>query len=78
MKFGLAFAASIGVDSDSALEVARTAEEVGFESLWGGEHVVFPSTIESSYPYTADGKVPATPDTYIPDPLMWLAYVSAV
>ncbi|MEM9134943.1 MAG: LLM class F420-dependent oxidoreductase [Actinomycetota bacterium] len=77
MKFGLAFAASIGVDAASALDVARTAEEVGFESLWGGEHVVFPSTIESAYPYTPDGKVPATADTYIPDPLLWLAYVSA-
>ena len=77
MKFGLAFASSIGIDSASALEIAKVAEEVGFESLWGGEHVIFPSSIESKYPYTADGKVPATPETYIPDPLIWLAYVSA-
>ncbi|MDX2378799.1 MAG: LLM class F420-dependent oxidoreductase [Acidimicrobiia bacterium] len=78
MKFGLAFASSIGTDPDSALEITRAAEEVGFESVWGGEHVIFPSTIESAYPYTADGKVPATPDTPIPDPLIWLAYVAAV
>ena len=78
MKFGLAFAASIGTEPDSALEVCRVAEEVGFESVWGGEHVIFPSKIESAYPYTADGKVPATPDTPIPDPLIWLAYVAAV
>lgn len=77
MKFGLAFASSIGTDPQSALEITRVADEVGFESVWGGEHVIFPSTIESSYPYSADGKVPATPDTPIPDPLIWLAYVAA-
>jgi probable F420-dependent oxidoreductase len=77
MKFGLAFASSIGTDPASAIEISKIAEEVGFESLWGGEHVIFPSTIESAYPYTADGKVPATPETPIPDPLIWLAYVAA-
>jgi len=77
LKFGLAFASSIGGDPDTAIEIARVAEEAGFESVWGGEHVIFPSTIESAYPYSADGKVPATPDTPIPDPLIWLAYVAA-
>ena len=48
MKFGLAFAASIGTEPDSALEICRVAEQSGFESVWGGEHVIFPSTIESA------------------------------
>lgn len=78
MKFGLAFASSIGTEGSSALETCRVAEKVGFESVWGGEHVIFPSSIESKYPYTSDGKVPATKDTWIPDPLIWLAYVSSV
>jgi probable F420-dependent oxidoreductase len=78
MKFGLAFASSVGTDPASALEIAKIAEAVGFESVWGGEHVVMPSTIESPYPYTSDGKIPATPETSIPDPLIWLAYVAAV
>jgi probable F420-dependent oxidoreductase len=77
MKFGLAFASSIGTDPVSALEISRVAEQVGFESVWGGEHVVMPTTIASSYPYTTDGKIPATPETPIPDPLIWLAYVAA-
>ena len=77
LKFGLAFASSVGTDPASALEITRVAEEVGFESVWGGEHVIFPSTIDSPYPYSKDGKVPATPDTPIPDPLIWLAYVAA-
>lgn len=77
LKFGLAFASSIGTDPESALEISRVAEQVGFESVWGGEHVIFPSSIESAYPYTPDGKIPATPETPIPDPLIWLAYVAA-
>lgn len=77
MKFGLAFASSIGTDPSSALEICVEAERLGFESVWGGEHVIFPVSIESPYPYTEDGKVPATGDTPIPDPLIWLAYVAA-
>ncbi|WP_420452330.1 LLM class F420-dependent oxidoreductase [Ilumatobacter sp.] len=77
MRFGLAFASSIGIEQEQALAVCRTAEEAGFESLWGGEHVVLPSTIDSPYPYSADGKIPAEPDTPIPDPLIWLAFAAA-
>lgn len=77
MKLGLAFASSIAIDGADALEVCRVAEEAGFESVWGGEHVVMPSTITSRYPYTADGQVPAQPDTPIPDPLVWLAFAAA-
>ncbi len=77
MKFGLAFASSIAIDGENALDICRRAEAAGFESIWGGEHVVLPSTIESAYPYTADGKIPAEPDTPIPDPLIWLAFAAA-
>lgn len=77
MKFGLAFASSIGIEHDSAMEICRTGEAAGFESLWGGEHVIMPDTIDSKYPYTPDGKIPAEPETPIPDPLIWLAFAAA-
>lgn len=77
MKVGLAFASSVGVDGSAALEICRRAEALGFESVWGGEHVVLPDAIASKYPYTEDGKIPAEPETPIPDPLIWLAYVAA-
>lgn len=77
MKVGLAFASSIGIDGASALEICRRAEAAGFESVWGGEHVILPDDIASKYPYTADGKIPAEPDTPIPDPLIWLAFAAA-
>jgi probable F420-dependent oxidoreductase len=78
VKFGLAFASSVGTGSQSALEICRTAEAAGFDSVWGGEHVVTPDRIESPYPYTPDGVMPGESDTPIPDPLIWLAYVGAV
>lgn len=78
MKFGLAFASSVGTNSQSALEICRTAEAAGFDSVWGGEHVIRPDKIESPYPYTEDGEMPGDADTPIPDPLIWLAYVAAV
>jgi probable F420-dependent oxidoreductase len=77
MKFGLAFASSVGTEPDSALEICRRAEAVGFDSVWAGEHVVRPARIASAYPYTQDGEMPGEPETQIPDPLIWLAYVAA-
>jgi probable F420-dependent oxidoreductase len=77
MKFGLAFASSVGTDPVSALEISRVAEQAGFDSVWGGEHVIVPTRIDSPYPYTADGEMPGEKDTPIPDPLIWLAYVAA-
>ena len=77
MKVGLAFASSITTDGPAVGDLCRRAEQLGFESVWGGEHVIMPDSIGSSYPYTADGKIPAEPDTSIPDPLIWLAYAAA-
>ena len=78
MKFGLAFASSVGTGPDSALEICRVAEQAGFDSVWGGEHVIRPSRIASAYPYRSDGEMPGEDETPIPDPLIWLAYVAAV
>ena len=77
MKVGLAFGSSIAIDGPATMELCRQAEQLGFESIWGGEHVIIPDSIHSKYPYTEDGKIPAEPDTPIPDPLIWLAYAAA-
>ncbi len=77
MKFGLAFGSSIAIEGPDALELCRRAEALGFDSVWGGEHVIRPVEIESPYPYTADGAAPGDHDTPVPDPLIWLAYVAA-
>lgn len=63
---------------DGAIELARIAEEVGFESLWTVEHTVVPTGYTSTYPYSETGKMPGNEQAEIPDPLVWLAYVAAV
>lgn len=57
--------------------VARHAESLGFESVWLPEHVVFPETIASRYPYSADGGAPIDPRTPLLDPFVLLAQVAA-
>lgn len=79
MHFGIMFANTMDFASGpGALELARQAELAGFESLWTVEHVIYPDSYESAYPYAADGKMPAKASTPIPDPLIWLAYVAGV
>lgn len=77
MKLGLSFASSAGYNSDTALDICKKAESLGFESVWAAEHVVRPTAIDSPYPYTEDGVMPGEIDTPIPDPLIWLAYVAS-
>jgi probable F420-dependent oxidoreductase len=78
MDIGIAFA-NTGpfATATGAAELAREAEAAGFESVWTVEHVIYPDEYESSYPYAADGKMPAVPSTPIPDPLIWLTWVAA-
>jgi hypothetical protein len=52
------------------------ATRSAFEGLCGcnnAQGVIMPSAMVSKYPDTSDGKIPASPDTPIPDPLVWLA-----
>ncbi len=78
MKLGLMFAnTGAMVSPEGAAEVARHAEQAGFESLWTVEHVVVPAGYESKYPYNRSGKMAGGDDAPIPDPLIWLAYVAA-
>src|SRR5205823_14919126 len=52
MKFGIAYANAgpFGFPEPLA-HLARTAEEVGIESIWTVEHVVIPVGYQSKYPY---------------------------
>ena len=79
MKYGLAFVNTMQwTKGPGAIELARAADEAGFESLWTVEHVVYPDDYSSPYPYSPDGKMPAQASTPIPDPLIWLAFVASV
>jgi probable F420-dependent oxidoreductase len=70
MRFGL-FGINFGAcaDPEIQLRIARAAEEVGFESIWTGEHVVLP---------VRDNPVPVAPETPFLDSLVALTRVAAV
>jgi probable F420-dependent oxidoreductase len=43
---------------DHILELAELAESSGLESLWVADHVIFPATFTSKYPYSPTGVFP--------------------
>jgi probable F420-dependent oxidoreductase len=59
-------------------ELARALEGAGFDSVWVSDHVVLPSTIESRYPFAADGRATWPTDTPYFDALIALALAAAV
>jgi probable F420-dependent oxidoreductase len=65
-------------EQDQLLDVARIAEEAGFDGITVADHLLMPTHVESRYPYTEDGEIwwPAT--TPWPDPWVTLAAMGAV
>lgn len=66
------------MEPEQMLDVARHAEELGFEGVMLGDHGVFPRDVKAPYPYSADGKPPMTPDSYYPDCWVSIAAMAAV
>jgi len=63
---------------DQYLEIARFAEEVGYDGISLADHLIMPLDIESKYPYTPDGKMWWPDDTPWPDPWVTLTAMAAV
>ncbi|OBB68978.1 LLM class F420-dependent oxidoreductase [Mycobacterium sp. 852014-50255_SCH5639931] len=78
MRLGL-HALGIGAGADRAVidAVASAADDCGFATLWGGEHVVMVDRPASRYPYSDDGviAVPAQADWL--DPMIALSFAAA-
>jgi probable F420-dependent oxidoreductase len=71
------------ISASELLQLAVAADEVGFDSLWLGEHVVLPLGYESDHPTTGDtahqhhtGPI-VDPSTTLIDPLVALAACAA-
>ena len=61
---------------DALLEVARRAEDLGYDSLWVAERLLYPLNPQAPYPGTADGSLPLAYRRSL-DPLATLAYLAA-
>jgi probable F420-dependent oxidoreductase len=57
--------------------LCRLAEELGFESLWSGEHVVMPANYRTPYPYSPDGRIGVGQYPITPDPIVALTWAAA-
>lgn len=58
------------------LGFSRRMEALGYDSLWASDHVVFPYTIASRYPYSPTGDFPLPPAANFLEPLTALALVA--
>ena len=58
------------------LELARLAEDRGFESVWVADHVAFPVRFKSQYPYAAKGDFPARLDDPLLEPITTLGVLA--
>jgi probable F420-dependent oxidoreductase len=57
--------------------VAKHVEERSVHAVWVPEHVVQFDDYESSYPYSADGKIPVPPGSGMLEPFTTLAFLAA-
>lgn len=62
---------------DAVIEVARAAEDLGFDSLWTGDRILDPVNPRDRYPGSADGRMPPEYTTFL-DPLSVLTVAAAV
>lgn len=72
------------IAANDLVELAAAADDLGFSSLWLGEHVILPVDYRSEHPTTGDtahqhhtGPI-IDPDTTLVDPLVTLAAAAAV
>ena len=79
MKLGYLPPMTKGITTDPhyVIPLVEMLEGAGVESVWTVEHVVVADDYEPLYPYSEDGRMPAGPDTQMPDPLEWLAFAAA-
>ncbi len=76
MKVGCQMPFSDATPPEYIRDAGAVVEEVGFDSLWVPEHVVFFDAYESKYPYSNDGRLPGDPRSLL-DPFSALTFIAA-
>jgi probable F420-dependent oxidoreductase len=71
MKFGVAMRVRYAMHRD----VARAAEDLGFESVWFPEHLIWPASFDGTSPYD-DGHPPVDPRIPTYDALAWMVTIA--
>jgi probable F420-dependent oxidoreductase len=71
------FALPKTTDGRALIRFARSVEDLGFASVWTGDHIVLPVEETDQYPYTPDGRFVARPDDPQLDALVTLSYIAS-
>lgn len=66
------------VDTGEIVEIARAADELGYDGLGVPDHVVNLETLRTPYPYTRDGQRRWQPFTHWPDPWVLIGALAQV
>ena len=66
-----------GADASTLTRFARELDRLGVHSGWVSDHVCWPASFDSKYPYSADGSFPAPNDMAWLDPVSTLVFVAA-
>ena len=74
MKFGTFIAQIPGFDPAAG---SRAIEELGFESVWLGDHMALRDDHVAPYPYSPNQRYQLPANYPFPDPFVFLAYVAA-
>lgn len=62
---------------ENLVRLAEKADRLGYDSIWVTDHIVIPTRIRSSYPYSADGRVDPKAWEHYLEPLTLLSYLLA-
>ncbi len=63
---------------ESLVQIARRAEDLGYDGVFLSDHIAIPAELRSAYPYRSDGRFPLTAADRILEPVTTLAYLAAV
>jgi len=77
IRIGAKLPSSGVVDGRLLGELAKEAEESGFDAVWVSDHVVMPQEIASRYPFSADGTMTWQPEAPWIDALVAMATAAA-
>ena len=75
MKF---YISTAYLDSKEIVEIARAADELGYDGIGIPDHVVNLETLKTPYPYTRDGQRRWQPFTQWPDPWVMVGALAQV
>ena len=81
MGLGLGFSINLfGTPPEQMTRLVPRADELGFEAVWLGEHMMRPATFESHYPYSPTGSAQEVwpEETPLSDPWVVLGHLAAL